>query len=132
MLLGDPTQGSVTGTYYSLFQNINLYKPTSTLNLFNQNIELLSTIMSVTREKECYKNGHRWSPASKVPFIIDIINDKVNNSNIYLSLPPYLSVFCLRLSSICKCLSVCLRNCLFVRPPTGPSVRPSVYLSILT
>ena len=50
LLVGDLVLGSVTGTYFSLFQKLIRRMPTVTPSLLNQNIESLDTILrSVTR-----------------------------------------------------------------------------------
>ena len=64
MLVGDLVLGSVTGTYYSLFQKLIRRMPTVTPSLFNQNIE--SQYVGYKIQKCNKKNVHDWSPASTV------------------------------------------------------------------
>ena len=64
MLDGDFDLGSVTGTYYSLFQKEISNIPTVTPSLCIQTRRITRHNVSVTRYKSVIKNGHDWSPAS--------------------------------------------------------------------
>ena len=67
MLDGDLVLGSVTGTYYSLFQKEISNIPTITPSLFNQTRRITKHDVPVTRYESVMKNGQDWSPASTVP-----------------------------------------------------------------
>ena len=58
MLDGDFDLGSVTGTYYSLFQNEIRNIPTVTPSLCIQTRRITRHNVSVTRYKSVIKNGH--------------------------------------------------------------------------
>ena len=66
MLIWDLVLGSVTGTYYGLFQKEIRKIPIVTPSLFNQNYRITTHHISNTRFKSVIKNGHNWSPASNV------------------------------------------------------------------
>ena len=66
MLDGDLDLGPVTGTYYSLFQNETNNIPTVTPSLLTQTRRITRHNVPVTRYKSVIKNGHDWSPASRV------------------------------------------------------------------
>ena len=66
MLSRDLVLGSVTGTYYSLFQNVISKTPTLTPSLINQNHIITRHDVSVTKYKIVIKHGPDWSPASSV------------------------------------------------------------------
>ena len=66
MLEGDLVSGSVTGTYYCLFQKQISNIPTVNPGLFNQTRRITGHNVSVTRYKSVIRNGHDWSPANIV------------------------------------------------------------------
>ena len=68
MFDGDLVLGPVTGTYYSLFQKEISNIPTFTPSLFNQTRRITRHNVSVARYESVVKNGHDWSPASRIFF----------------------------------------------------------------
>ena len=66
MLDGDLDLGPVTGTYYSLFQKDISNISTVTPSLFTQTRRITRHNVSVIRYKNVIKNGHDWSPASRL------------------------------------------------------------------
>ena len=74
MLDGDLDLGAVNSTYYSLFQkeisNIQTVNP----SLFTQTRKITRHNVSVTRYKSVTKNGHDWSPASRLGGNVEMKN----------------------------------------------------------